>query len=224
MKRKIRDFRRPTLLLSVVLLIVWCLLGTGSTAAWFSDTDSAVNSFVYGSVKVEVEYQHPDMDEFRPMTSDTSVFDDEALYEPGYTQIVYLKIKNVGDVDFDYRLAVSVNNYTLATNVFGFAFALPDYLRFGAVFAETEAELLAEISNRYASWPYADRGMGEVQRLNTYSPRGWLAAGEEAYAALVVYMPEEVGNDANYRGSVVPRVDLGVAVLASQRYTMAYLS
>lgn len=223
MKHRTRDFRRPTLLISILLLIVWCLLGTGSRAAWFSDTDSAVNSFVYGNVKVEVEYRRPDMDEFCPMTADTPIFDDEALYEPGYTQIVYLKIKNVGDVDFDYRLAVSVNDYTLAANVLGFTFALHDYLRYGTVFAETEAELLTQIPTRYASWEYASSNMGEVQRLNTYSPRGWLAEGEEAYAALVVYMPEEVGNAANYRGDVIPRVELGVTVLASQRYTMQYL-
>jgi hypothetical protein len=41
--------------------------------------------------------------------------------------------------------------------------------------------------------------------------------GEDAhYAALVVYMPEEVNNVANYRGASVPKVKLGITVHAQQ--------
>lgn len=36
------------------------------------------------------------------------------------------------------------------------------------------------------------------------------------YAALIVYMPEEVGNKANYRGFDVPQVKLGIKVFAQQ--------
>ena len=35
-------------------------------------------------------------------------------------------------------------------------------------------------------------------------------------AALIVRMPEEVGNVANYRGDTVPEVDLGITVKADQ--------
>ena len=42
-------------------------------------------------------------------------------------------------------------------------------------------------------------------------------AGENPhYAALIIYMPEEVGNAANYRGFVEPRVELGITVFAQQ--------
>ena len=43
-----------------------------------------------------------------------------------------------------------------------------------------------------------------------------LEAGEEQYLALIVRMPEEVGNEANYRGKAVPKVELGVIVEATQ--------
>jgi len=41
--------------------------------------------------------------------------------------------------------------------------------------------------------------------------------GSSRYVALIVWMPEDVGNEANYmRGSVVPRVELGITVFAQQ--------
>lgn len=35
--------------------------------------------------------------------------------------------------------------------------------------------------------------------------------------ALVVRMPEEVGNEANYRGDDIPKVELGIIVKADQQ-------
>ena len=42
------------------------------------------------------------------------------------------------------------------------------------------------------------------------------ANAEPQYLALVVYMPETVGNEANYRGDAVPTIELGVNLVAAQ--------
>ena len=53
--------------------------------------------------------------------------------------------------------------------------------------------------------------------LNNYSTdTAQMDAGAVKYMALIVRMPEEVGNDANYRGETVPKVELGVIVEATQ--------
>ena len=53
--------------------------------------------------------------------------------------------------------------------------------------------------------------------LNNYATeKEYLKAGQETYMALIVRMPEEIGNVANYRGNTIPRVELGVIVSASQ--------
>jgi hypothetical protein len=44
-----------------------------------------------------------------------------------------------------------------------------------------------------------------------------LAPGETSYLALVVRMPEEVGNEANYRKDIQPKVELGIIVKAEQQ-------
>ncbi|MEE1049397.1 MAG: hypothetical protein U0M60_18505, partial [Clostridia bacterium] len=43
-----------------------------------------------------------------------------------------------------------------------------------------------------------------------------LEPGATKYIALIVRMPEEVGNVANYRGDTVPKVELGITVKADQ--------
>ena len=46
-----------------------------------------------------------------------------------------------------------------------------------------------------------------------------MEAGLTRYAALVVFMPEDVDNVANYRDDVPPTVELGIAVYAQQAGT-----
>ena len=51
---------------------------------------------------------------------------------------------------------------------------------------------------------------------NYATEKAELEAGQEVYLGVIVRMPEEVGNDANYRGDVVPRVELGLIFSAVQ--------
>ena len=43
-----------------------------------------------------------------------------------------------------------------------------------------------------------------------------LESGNVVYAALVVYMPEQTGNEANAAGGGIPQVDLGINIRAQQ--------
>lgn len=55
-------------------------------------------------------------------------------------------------------------------------------------------------------------------RLSNYSSGvAALDAGDTVYMAIVVRMDESVGNEANYRGDVVPKVELGIIVKADQQ-------
>ena len=94
--------------LSALLFVLWWALGTGATIAWFSDTDTVRNEFEIGLIDLDVSYRNDVVTEFTPLQGTTRAFNDQALYEPGYTQVVWLKIENLGDVDFNYKLAVTV--------------------------------------------------------------------------------------------------------------------
>ena len=211
MNKKKRKYNRLALSLSMCLMIVWGVLGTGTSLAWFTDTSPEVrNIFHFGEFDLVVSYKTED-GVYKEITSDTAIFDDEALYEPGYVQVVYLKIENKGTVDFEYKTAVSVTDYTPAINAFGKSFQLQDYLRFGLVSDDSEEALIEKLKTRELTKEKA------TMFLNNYATeKEYLKAGQETYMALIVRMPEEIGNVANYRGNTIPRVELGIIVSASQ--------
>ena len=222
MIKKKKKYSRLALSLSMCLMIIWGILGTGTSLAWFTDTSPEVkNIFHFAEFDLEVFYKTED-GTYKEITSDTRIFDDEALYEPGYVQVVYLKVKNKGTVDFHYKTAVSVTDYTVAENVFGNQFLLQDYLRFGLVAEDSEDVLMQKLSTRMQAMEVAKETM--TAPLNNYyysTEKAILGAGQETYMALIVGMPEEVGNVANYRRTDmnedgIPRVELGIIVSASQ--------
>lgn len=214
MTTKKKSYTKIALALSMCLLLVWGILGTGTSLAWFKDTSPVQkNIFHIGELDLVVSYK-TENGTYKEIDAKTPVFDDEALYEPGYVQVVYLKVENKGDIDFDYKTAVSVTDYTPSTNVFGQSFNLQEYLKFGVVIADTEAELTKKLANRNLAKENANFP------LNTYTTEtDLLKVGGEKYMALIVRMPEEVGNVANYRGNIIPKVELGLIVKATQTGT-----
>lgn len=219
---KPKKWRKLALAFSAFLFVLWWALGTGATLAWFSDVETVRNEFRIGLLDLEVSYKNDLITDYTPIKSASKVFYDEAIYEPGYTQVVYLKIDNNGDVDFNYKVAVTVEHYTNGKNAWGEEIYLPDYLRYGVVFAENEQDLRTMVKDRLNSRHYATNDWGALGTWSVVSPYTHEVQKKADnpeyvhYAALIIYMPEEVGNVANYRGITVPQVELGVTVFAQQ--------
>ena len=209
---KRKPYKRIALALSLCAIFIWAILGTGASLAWFTDTSEEVNNiFHFANFELAVSHR-TDEGKWESIDGKTDIFDDDALYEPGYVQVVYLKIENKGDRAFDFYTAVSVTDYTAATNVYGQHFLLQDYLKFGIAVAETEAEMNEKVATRAQANEIA------TMKLSRYETDvAALGSGETAYMALVVRMPEEVGNEANYREGDIPRVELGIIVRADQQ-------
>ena len=208
---KKRIYKQIALALSLCALIVWCILGTGASLAWFSDTSPEINNiFHFAEFDLVVSHRLTD-GKWEEVDSQTKIFDEEALYEPGYVQVVYLKVENKGTLPFTFYTAVNVNGCIEATNVFGQRFILQDYLKFGITTADNEAAMKNSVPDRNAAVKLAD------MPLHNYDTEtAVLDPGATKYIALIVRMPEEVGNVANYRGDTVPEVDLGITVKADQ--------
>lgn len=208
---KKRIYKQIALALSLCALIVWCILGTGASLAWFTDTSPEINNiFHFSEFDLVVSHRLTD-GKWEEVDGQTKIFDEEALYEPGYVQVVYLKVENKGDRDFKFSTAVNVNGCIVATNVFGQDFMLQDYLKFGVTTADSEDAMKNSVPNREKAVEIAD------MPLHNYDTEtAVLNPGATKYIALIVRMPEEVGNVANYRGDIVPEVDLGITVKADQ--------
>ena len=201
-------------LLTSILAICLCLVMLiGSTFAWFTDTASTgVNKIVSGKLDVELEYS-TDCAEWKTADTSTKLFDDNALWEPGHTQIVYLRVKNAGNLALKYTIGWNSQiGFTNGVNVFGDTYNVGDYLKCGA------ATVTGKLADREAAWaavgttavnmkdakPFAD-GMPVLEAGQTSAP-----------IAVVVYMPTDVGNEANAgtKASYVYR--MGVEVYATQ--------
>ena len=96
---------------------------------------------------------------------------------------------------------------------------LPDYLCYGVVFGKTEAEVEAQVADRLTARENAPYTWDALDTWSEPAPYAFQPEEESHYAALIVYMPEEVTNIANYRGAVRPEVKLGITVYAQQAGT-----
>lgn len=209
--------KKVALSVSLLLVVAWCVLGTGASLAWFTDTDEEVkNIFHFAEFDLEVSHRLED-GTWEKVEQGTRLFDDEALYEPGYVQVVYLRIENKGEVPFDWKTAVTVTDYTEPTNIFGQKFHLQDYLKFGLATAETEEKLFELVATRGLAEEVANMPLNHYYENDYTTDASELGAQEMTYLALIVRMPENVTNIANYRGDIIPRVELGVIVSATQK-------
>ena len=202
-------------LVSSALAIIMCVaMLIGTTFAWFTDTASTgVNKIQAGNLDVKLMYS-TDMVEWKEATDQTKLFDDNALWEPGYTQVVYLKVVNAGNLALKYEAGFS-KNYTSnrGKNVNGDWYRVDNYLKIGT------AETTTKFENREDVWS-AIAATEKTLAKDVMLTNDWvtLKAREESKPfAVAIYMPTSVGNEANasrLRPSSVS--GLGIEVRATQ--------
>ena len=110
---------------SILSLLLCCSMLIGTTFAWFTDeVSSGVNTIQSGTLDIDVAYTQ-DGTTWNNLDSATDLFSG-ALWEPGHTRVVALKITNNGSLALKYRMGLSVVKETEGTNVAGNPFKLSD--------------------------------------------------------------------------------------------------
>ena len=197
---------KKTLLTSVLALVLCLSMLVGTTFAWFTDTVSTTNNIITaGNLDVNL-YWSTDAQNWNAVTAGTNVFKTNTLWEPGHTEVVYLKVVNEGTLALTYNLNLNVASEVAGTNVAGETFLLSNYIHYDL----TEGEYTFADSA-------AARGDEVGVKLNTPTTLDKkLLSNEEVVLTLVVFMPTTVGNEANYRGTAVPTINLGINLFATQ--------
>ena len=205
---------KRALLTSIMALVMCVVMLVGTTFAWFTDTASTgVNKIQSGNLDVKLMYS-TDMQTWKEATDQTKLFDDNALWEPGYTQVVYLKVVNAGNLALKYEAGFS-KNYTSnrGKNVNGDWYRVDNYLKIGT--AETETKF----ASREAVWA-AIAATEKTLAKDVMLTNDWvtLKAREESKPfAVAIYMPTSVGNEANASRLKPSSVSgLGIEVRATQ--------
>ena len=205
---------KRALLASLLSLVICISMLVGTTFAWFTDSVTSANNIIMsGNLDIALEYS-TDMVNWTAVDANTNVFDDEALWEPGYTEVVYLRVSNMGSLAMKYKLGVNVANETEGkTRDDNTPFKLSDYIEYG---------IAKDVTAKYADRTAARAAITSAAKLNVAYSEEFRLVGKTATAtdtdvyALVVYMPESVGNEANHNGTDIPVINLGLSVLATQ--------
>ena len=184
---------KKALLSSAFALVLSVAMLIGTTFAWFTDTASTgVNKIQAGNLDVKLMYS-TDMLTWKEATSTTQLFNDDALWEPGHTELVYLKVVNAGKLALKYEMATNSYDKERGKNANGDLFYIDKYLKIGVaetqnVFESRSAAIDAIAANEKSMEK-------EIQITN-----GWTVLNpnaESAPFAVVIYMPTTVGNEAN---------------------------
>ncbi len=208
---------KTALLLSLIAMLACFSMLLGTTFAWFTDSEtSGMNNIITGNLDVAMNYWDAEAEKYLDATN-VSLFDEEALWEPGYTSVAYLEIENRGNLSFNFLFAVYPKEEVPGYLSSGEQFYLSDYLVYAIVDYDVEEQ--GEITSRESAMALVSQTqMGLTQtnfQYGTMHPES-----DSRRLALIVYMPTYVtSEEANYdpsQGYPAPRVKLAVDVYATQ--------
>ena len=211
------------MLFSVLALVICLSMFVGTTYAWFTDSvTSADNVIQSGNLDIKMSFKPygADNTEWTEVTSTTPIFKEGALYEPGYTEAVWVKVENVGSLAFKYHLFANILGETEGVNQAGDTFKLSEHL----VLQTTPStdykgfESFFTTVDSLKSSALKEVAIDSKMALSTNSVLFPVEDGivSESYVLVVLHMPTTVGNVANHDGVNLPSIDLSVTALATQ--------
>ncbi len=207
---------KRSLITSVIALMLCFSMLLGTTFAWFTDSVTSANNIIKsGNLDIELRYKNDEVADWTEVKDDTNVFKKETLWEPGHVEVVKLKITNAGTLALKYQLGVNVVNEVTSINVNNGTLQLSEHIKYGILegdlnLSRSEAIAAVEATAKALKEPYTSEDIDLLPKTDTNSDF-------EDIVTLVVYMPETVGNEANYKlGEAVPTIDLGINLFATQ--------
>lgn len=232
---------RNSLLGSVLLMLLSCAMLLGTTFAWFSDTTtSGAATIQAGNLKVGLEYaKQPGPNEADQTlkwetlsgTTQANLFSGNQLFEPGYTGIVYFRVKNEGSLALKYTYTISVTENTLGKHDVSSTqtssdIDLTQYINLWVAEDDgrTEAYPVKNIGTdpwKNSSLPSAkgigsqDSGKAETVYTRKVESETLKNGQTGNVIAIAVRMPSNTSNEANHNGNA-PSFKLSFNVMATQ--------
>lgn len=206
---------QKALIASALSLILCFSMLVGTTFAWFTDSVTSTNNIIKsGNLDVELYYQAEGQTDWTKVTDTTNVFKENALWEPGHTEVVKLKVVNEGSLALKYTLDVNVASEVGSINFNNEEFKLSEFIKFGIVdgaqtYTRDQAIAAVDATATALKTAYNSAVTALDAKNDTDS--------DEKIVTMVVYMPTAVGNDANAKeGAAVPTINLGINLFATQ--------
>ena len=179
---------KHALLLSLLTILLCMSMLIGSTYAWFTDQQT-LSGNVIKSGKLDFVLEKWNGSAWVDASTDP-IFN-YSLWEPGHTQVVNLRVRNVGNLALKWESSITsggeLSKLADAIVVYvktGDTVDVKDYV-VGVDRYEFDNESVAGNIKKYTLRDF----------IAQYMPSGELAANEEAYFSLVLQMPTSTGNE-----------------------------
>lgn len=196
---KSKTTKRALLSSCVALMLCFSML-LGTTYAWFTDEVTSSNNIIKsGTLDVEMAWSE-DLNTWTD-AAEGAIFDYQ-YWEPGYTEIRYVKVSNVGNLAFKYKLNI-IPNMIVAEDEFDLADVIDVYMIPDVTAPIARADIagltsVGTMSSLMADPDGAARGV-LIPKAENRSPNFVMPA--EAYekesftVAIALKMQEDAGND-----------------------------
>ena len=189
---------KNALLMSILSLVLCMSMLVSTTFAWFTDSvESGTNLIVAGNLDVEL---YNGLDAAAPkVITNTALFEDIELWEPGAVVYENLTVANEGTLELKYRLALICSEISVVNG-----HSLAEVLKVAVVPGgfNGQREDAQQLSYNYS--------------LATFTLDGQLGVGESATYGVVIYWePTDHDNDFNVKGEAL-YAKLGVKLNATQ--------
>ena len=145
--------RRSLCVLLTLALALLLGIGSlaGSTVAWFTDSVTSNNKIQSGTLDVEMYFQRQevntdetvsaadalkkqlgDISKWKDVELNTELIDVSKLYMPGAVEVVFLQVRNEGNLAMKYQLGITALDTVIAKNAQGRDIRLTEHLQVGA--------------------------------------------------------------------------------------------
>ena len=98
---------KRSFLTSCVSLILCFVMLLGTTFAWFTDEVTSANNVIQaGELDIELHWSKDNVLWHNAETNNNPIFNYDK-WEPGYTEVRYLKVRNEGNLSFKYQMSIN---------------------------------------------------------------------------------------------------------------------
>ena len=207
---------KRSLVASILILCLCFASFIGTTFAWFTDSVTSANNVIKtGNLDIEAEYTL-DGKTWNDFDGASDLFQ-KGAWEPGHTEVVAIKITNVGSLALKYKVNMNIVEEIVGKSVLGNDIVLSDILEVSTM--TQQVNTVGEIAVSLAFSGEDKIGYENTARFkdsNILKEAKDLAPNTSHYLIVKVDMPETVGNEANHDGMNEPSIEFGIDILATQ--------
>lgn len=192
--------KKKALVSSIIALLGCFLMLLGTTFAWFTDSHaSGINTIVAGNLDVELYHADKAASADAEVESDTKLFDDVTLWEPGAVVWEKLIVKNAGSLALKYKLNFNVSDVSTTAG----GKSLRDVLKVAVMDVQPTRNNVASATSQ------------SLETFSLVTDKALTSGNSDVFYVAIYWEPSANDNDYNIAGGEL-KANIGISLVATQ--------